>query len=181
MGEWSDEQAVVGRRVKVVERVLTRRDGRKELREMVVHPGSVVVLPVLDDGRIVMIQNHRFAVDSTLLELCAGTRELDPDGAPEDVTSCAARELEEETGYRASTIEPLLSFYPAPGMSNEHMFAFVARGLVQTAQNLDPTEHIEVVLLTLAQALDAIRQSQIRDAKTIATLLYFHTWAQTGL
>lgn len=181
MGERTDGQVVVGRRVKVVERVLTRSDGRKELREMVVHPGSVVVLPVLDDGRIVMIHNHRFAVESTLLELCAGTRELGPDGEPEDVASCAARELEEETGYRASNLAPLLSFYPSPGMSSEHMFVFVARGLVQTSQKLDPTEHIEVVLLTLEQVLDRIRQNQIRDAKTIAAVLYFHTWAQTRL
>ncbi|MEY4509976.1 MAG: hypothetical protein RLZZ450_2098 [Pseudomonadota bacterium] len=181
MSEQTDEQVVVGRRVKVVERVLTRSDGRKELREMVVHPGSVVLLPVLDDGRIVMIHNRRFAVESTLLELCAGTRELGPDGEPEDVVSCAARELEEETGYRASELVPLLSFYPSPGMSSEHMFVFVARGLLQTSQKLDPTEHIEVVLLTLDQVLERIRLNQIRDAKTIAAVLYFHTWAQTGL
>ena len=175
-----DDDVIVGRTVDVAQRVLSRRDGRRELREMVVHPGSVVLLPVLDDGRIVMIRNRRFTIDQTLLELCAGTRELGHDGQPEEIASCAARELEEETGYRASVLEPLLSFYPSPGMSNELMHVFVARGLVATAQQLDQSEQIEVELLTLQAVLECIRRQEIRDAKTIAAVLYFHTWAQAN-
>jgi ADP-ribose pyrophosphatase len=181
MQESSKDEVVKGRTVQVQQRVLLRRDGRRELREMVVHPGSVVVLPLLEDGRIVMIRNRRFTIESTLLELCAGTREVGQGGEPEDVAECAARELEEETGYRASVLEPLLSFYPSPGMSNERMHVFVARGLVETAQKLDPGEQIEVELLTPEAVLECIRRREICDAKTIAAVLYFHTWAQTNV
>lgn len=167
----SAERVVVGRRVRVEQRRVPRRDGQVELREMVVHPGSVVLLPLLDDGRVVMIRNRRFAVERTLLELCAGTVE-----AGEDVAVCAARELEEETGYRASQLEPLLSFFPSPGVSNERMHVFVARGLHKTAQQLDQSEQIDVELRTFAEVLTAIAEHEIEDAKTIAAVLFFHTW-----
>ncbi|HEX5655681.1 MAG TPA: NUDIX hydrolase [Polyangiales bacterium] len=167
----TDDGLVIGRRVRVEQRRVPRSDGREELREMVVHPGSVVVVPVLDDGRIVMIRNHRFAVGKTLLELCAGTREGD-----EDPALCAVRELEEETGYRAQTVTPLLSFYPTPGVSDERMFAFVARGLVATQQRLDPSEQIEVQPLALDEVVARISRNEIEDAKTIVSVLYFHTW-----
>ncbi|MDB4985341.1 MAG: ADP-ribose pyrophosphatase [Myxococcaceae bacterium] len=161
----------MGRRVRVEQRRLPRRDGRTELRDMVVHPGSVVLLPLLDDGRIVLIRNRRFAVERTLLELCAGT--LEPG---EDVATCAARELEEETGYRARELAPLLAFFPSPGVSNERMHVFVARRLEVTSQNLDQSEQIEVEPLPLPEVLERIRGGQIEDAKTIAAVLYFHTW-----
>jgi ADP-ribose pyrophosphatase len=170
----SDEGLVIGRRVRVEERRVPRRDGREELREMVVHPGSVVVLPILDDGRVLMIRNQRFAVGKTLLELCAGTREGD-----EDPSLCAARELEEETGHRAQTLTPLLSFYPSPGVSDERMFVFVARGLTRTAQRLDQAEQIELEPLALHEVLARIERNEIEDAKTIASVLYFHTWGST--
>jgi ADP-ribose pyrophosphatase len=170
----ADEGLVIGRRVKVEARRVPRSDGGEELREMVVHPGSVVVLPLLDDGRIVMIRNRRFAVERTLLELCAGTREGD-----EDPALCAARELEEETGYRARSLTPLLSFFPSPGVSNERMHTFVARGLTKTQQQLDPSEQIEVEPLTLVDVLGRIERNEIEDAKTIASVLFFHTWGSS--
>jgi 8-oxo-dGTP pyrophosphatase MutT (NUDIX family) len=170
----ADEGVVIGRRVRVEQRRVPRSDGREELREMVVHPGSVVVLPFLDDGRLVLIRNRRFAVGKTLLELCAGTREGD-----EDPALCAARELEEETGYRAQTVTPLMSFYPTPGVSNERMSVFVARGLTKTQQQLDPSEQIEVEPLQLEDVLARIARNEIEDAKTIASVLFFHTWGST--
>jgi ADP-ribose pyrophosphatase len=171
MSDESSDRVVIGRRVHVEQRLLARRDGRSELRDMVVHPGSIVVVPLLDDGRVVMIRNRRFAVERTLLELCAGT--LEPG---EEIAACAARELEEETGYRAGALTPLLAFYPSPGMSNERMHVYVARGLVQTAQQLDPSEQIQVELLPMEDILTRIREHEIEDAKTIAAILYFHTW-----
>jgi ADP-ribose pyrophosphatase len=181
MQESIEDEVVRGRTVHVQQRVLSRRDGRRELREMVVHPGSVVLLPLLEDGRVVMIRNRRFTIERTLLELCAGTRERGPDGEPEDIVQCAARELEEETGYRASLLEPLLSFYPSPGLSDELMHVFIARGLVKTSQRLDQSEQIEVELLAPQELLECIRRQEICDAKTIAAVLYFHTWAQTNV
>ena len=161
------EVVLVGARFNVERRWLTRRDGGTEPRELVVHPGSVVILPLLDDGRIVMIRNQRFSVERTLWELPAGTR--DPD---EPVQECAARELEEETGYRAAKLVPLLSFYPAPGISNERMHAFVATGLTPVAQQLDPTEHIDVCPLGPAQITRMLEAGELEDAKSIAVLLY---------
>jgi len=171
MTAFLEDDLVIGRRVKIEQRVLARRDGRRELRELVVHPGSVVLLPLLEDGRIVMIRNHRWAVDRTLLELPAGT--LEPG---EDPAVCAARELEEETGYRAAQLEPLIGFFPAPGGSDERMALFLARGLAASEQKLDQTEQIEVVPLALNDVLARIRANEIEDAKTIASVLYFHTF-----
>ena len=172
MSDQADDGVVIGRRVRVEQRRLARRDGRTELREMVVHPGTVVLLPLLDDGRLVLVRNRRFAVERTLLELCAGTLE-----EGEDVASCAARELQEETGYRAARVEPLLAFYAGPGSSNERVHVFVARGLVAGAQQLDQAEQIQVVTLTLTDVIELILKGEIEDAKTIASVLFFHTWA----
>ncbi len=174
MSAGADDECVQGRRIQVAERRVARRDGRTELREMVVHPGSVIVLPLLSDGRLVLIRNRRFTVGRTLLELPAGTLE-----AGEEPISCAARELEEETGYRATQLEPLLAFYVAPGVSDERMHAFLARGLTEAEQQLDETEQIEVVPLTLAEVLERIRRLEIEDANTIAVVLFFHTWSGT--
>lgn len=167
------EVLLVGARFTVERRWLTRRDGGSEARELVVHPGSVVILPLLDDGRIVMIRNQRFSVERALWELPAGTR--DPD---EPAFDCAARELEEETGYRAASLVPLLSFYPAPGSSNERMHAFVATGLSAAAQQLDATEQIEVCPLAPAEVTRMLEAGEIEDAKSIAVLLYQRLIAQ---
>lgn len=169
----SDEatETVRGRQLRVEVRRVPRSDGRVELRDMVVHPGSVVLLPLLDDGRIVMIRNRRFAIERTLLELPAGT--LEEGEAP---AACAARELAEETGFRALRLEPLLAFYPAPGTSSERMHLFLARGLSAGQQRLDPGEQIEVEPLSLGDALARIRSNEIEDAKTIAAVLYFHAF-----
>jgi ADP-ribose pyrophosphatase len=174
MSGFLEDDIVIGRRVKVEQRVLARRDGRRELREVVIHPGSVVLLPLLADGRIVMIRNHRFAVERTLLELPAGTREANE--APE---LCAARELEEETGYRAGALREVIGFFPAPGSSTERMQLFIAEDLTKCAQNLDQTEQIEVVPMALDEALEHIRDNRIEDAKSIASLLYFHTFLRS--
>lgn len=138
-------------------------------RELIVHPGAVLILPLLDDGRVVLIRNFRYSAGKELLELPAGTLE-----AGEAPATCAAREVEEETGYRAAHLEPLCSFYTTPGFTNEFMHAFVATGLTQTAQHLDPTEQIRVEPMTLTAAVEATLDGQIVDAKTIAALQVYH-------
>ncbi len=134
-------------------------------REIVVHPGAVVILPFVSEAEIVMVHNLRHAVGRELLELPAGTLE---DG--EEPMDCARRELEEETGYRAGSIEPLCEFYTGPGICTELMHAFVARDLTKTEQRLDRTEQIRVELLSMDRALKMIAEGRISDGKTIAAL-----------
>jgi ADP-ribose pyrophosphatase len=161
------EKLFQGVKFGVERRHVPTRGGGTAMREVVVHPGAVVVLPILDDGRIVMIRNHRFAVEETLWELCAGT--LEPG---EDPAVTAARELIEETGYEASHIDPLTMFYTSPGICDERMYAFVATGLSEVGQRLEATEQIEVEILTRAEVMDLVRTGEVRDGKTLATLLY---------
>jgi ADP-ribose pyrophosphatase len=143
-------------------------DGGEIIRDVVEHPGAAVILPQLDDGRIVLIRNLRRTVGKVLWELPAGT--LEPGEAPE---ACAAREVEEETGYRAGTIAPLTEFFASPGILNERMYGFVATDLVPTAQALDPDEEIEVFPIPPWQVRDMVKDGHIEDGKTIALLLYW--------
>lgn len=151
----------------VERRLVPTGDGGTAMREVVLHPGAVVVLPLLDDGRIVMIRNHRFAVGETLWELCAGT--LEDGESPEET---AGRELVEETGYRAGRLEPLTTFYTTPGICTERMHAFLATDLTEVGQDLEETERIEVEAVTRERALEMVASGEVRDAKTIATLLF---------
>ena len=168
----SDELIFHGDRVDFILRPTTTRAGNKK-REVVLHPGAVIVLPVLADGRIVMIKNRRHTVNETLLELCAGTLERDENAAPEDPAQCAVRELTEETGYTASQITPLGWFYTSPGIFTEKMYAFVATGSHPGTQNLEDNEQIEVTLLSPDEIHRLIRENRIVDAKSIATLLKY--------
>ena len=143
-------------------------------RELVVHPGAVLVLPLLSPTRVVMIRNYRFSVGTELLELPAGT--LEP---PEPPIDCAARELEEETGYRAGRLESLCRFYTSPGFTNELMHVFVAHNLTATAQRPEATEQIRVAPMDLADALAATADGRIIDGKTIAALHVYH-WQREG-
>jgi ADP-ribose pyrophosphatase len=163
------EVLVEGKRFRVERRAVPTRSGGHELREVVVHPGSVVLLPLVSDTRLLLIRNRRFTVGRTLWELPAGTR-----SPGEEPALCAARELEEETGHRARELTPLFDFFPAPGLSDERMFAFVARDLLPTAQRLDDSEYIEVHERSVDEALRMIREREIEDGKTIATLLFWH-------
>jgi len=138
--------------------------GNKQ-REIVVHPGAVVIIPFLTSTALILIYNRRFTVDKELLELPAGT--IEP---PEESIVCAARELEEETGYSADQIEPLYHFYTTPGFTDEKIDVFVATNLKPTQQNLDPTEQIRTHKMELSDALAATVDGRIVDAKTIAAL-----------
>lgn len=149
----------------VERRVCRRADGDSVTRDIVVHRGAVVVLPLLADGRIVMIRNQRDAAGEELLELPAGT--LEPGEAP---VAAAGRELEEETGYAAGHVEPFLEFFTTPGICTELMRAFVARDLTRTRQRLDPDERIRVDIVDMAFARRAMLDGTLRDGKTLATL-----------
>ena len=140
-------------------------------REAVIHPGAVVILPILDKERIVMIRNERFAIGKTIWELPAGT--LEP-GEPPEIT--AGRELIEEIGYQAGNIELLSTFYVSPGISDEVMYSYVAKELTHVGQHLEETENITVEILAYDKALEMVRDGTICDAKTINTLLFYHSF-----
>jgi ADP-ribose pyrophosphatase len=152
-----------------VARVTFEGQGGSEIvRDVIEHRGAAVILPLLDDGRVVLIRNVRHSVGKVLWELPAGT--LEAGEAPE---ACAAREVEEETGYRAGTLAPLTEFFASPGILNERMHGFLATDLVQTTQSLDHDEEIEVFPIPQWQVRDMIKDGHIEDAKTIALLLYW--------
>lgn len=147
------------------------RDGQVSKKEFISHKGAVVILPFLNQTDILLIQNYRFAVNETLFELPAGTLELG-----EEPLATAKRELIEETGYEAKIMEPLNFFFTSPGISNEKMFAFLAKDLTEVGQDLDEDEEIEVTKMSFDTALDLIRTGKIKDGKTIAALLYYHAF-----
>jgi ADP-ribose pyrophosphatase len=150
-------------------------DGKEHPREIVRHPGGVVILPVLSDGRVCLLENYRTAVQERLIELPAGTRE--PGEEPE-VT--ARRELAEETGYRAGRIELLATFCMSPGILDEKMFFYLATDLEPGPMALEGGEDIRVRLATWEEALDLCRQNRIRDAKTLAGLLFYEVFHRPG-
>jgi ADP-ribose pyrophosphatase len=151
-----------------VERVVqTTPDGTEHPREVVRHPGAVVILPILDDGRICLVKNYRVAVDETLIELPAGTLE-----AGEEPATTAQRELAEETGYRLGRIEHLADFYMSPGILDEKMYLFLATSLQAGNMALEPGEEIQTMLATRQEAIEMVRDGRIHDSKTMLGLLY---------
>ena len=150
-------------------------DGTQRTYHIVKPNDAVVLLPLLDEQHVVMIRNRRHGVGKVLWELPAGTLE-----AGEDPAECAGRELIEETGYRAATLEELTAFYTCPGFCTERLTAFVARNLSEAAQQLDDTEQIEPKVMTLTQAYDMLRDGEIEDAKTMAVLLYHRFMRDEG-
>ncbi|MHC4982242.1 MAG: NUDIX hydrolase [Planctomycetota bacterium] len=140
-------------------------DGSVVRRDYFHYDGAAVVLPVLNDGRIVIIRNYRFAVDEHLYELPAGML-----NKREDPLACAARELAEETGYAAANIEKLGEFYTGPGTTDELMHAYLATGLTDGRQNLEKYEQITVEVFTEDKIREMVASGDIHDGKTIATL-----------
>lgn len=142
--------------------------GVKTTREMITHPGSAVVLPVLPDGRILLIQQYRYAARQYLWELVAGR--IDPG---EDPRQAAERELKEETGYRAERLRIFLEFFPTPGFLEEKMFLLLAEGLTPGKPNPEDDEKIVCRGYTHKQLEGMIRKGKLHDAKTIAGILYY--------
>ena len=157
-----------GKKVRLELHHLETDDGTRHVREICVHPGAVVILPILPDGRVLLIRNLRYTVGQYLLELPAGT--LEPGEAP---MNCAGRELIEETGYLSKKLKPLAGFYASPGILTEKMHTFVATDLVPQQGEKDEGEEIELAPMTWGEAIEAIRTGQIVDSKTIATLLLY--------
>lgn len=151
---------------------VVRRDGApggrtgEHTRQFIRHPGAVVVVPILNDGRIALIRSFRASVNRAIYELPAGT--LEQNEAP---ATTAGRELMEETGYRADRIESLGAFLTSPGLSDETMHAFVAMGLTHVGQNLEDNEDIEVERVAASEAFTMLDDGRLADAKSMLALL----------
>ena len=156
-----------GKKINVRKDEIILDDGRKVMREVIEHPGSAAIIPFISENEIVLIQQYRHAVKETLYEIPAGT--LDK-GETFDV--CAKRELEEEIGYKAGTLEPLIILYPSPGILSETMHLFKATNLIKTQTNYQVDESIKgIVQVKLSDALEMVKKGVIRDAKTVCSIL----------
>ena len=153
---------IVGLRVDTVQ----LPGGRVSQREIVEHSGSVAVVPLDGHSNILMVRQYRKPVEQELLEIPAGL--LEPGEEPE---TAALRELQEETGYTAQRIEPLVQFFTSPGFCDEEMHTFLATGLVAGRPNPDEDEQIKMVPVPLADVPEMIQRGEIRDGKSIAALL----------
>lgn len=150
--------------------------GVRATREVISHSGSVVVLPVLEDGRVVLIRQYRHAARQYLWELVAGR--MDEGESPR---KAAARELIEETGYRAKKFSIFMDFYPSPGFLEERMFILLAEGVSAGVATPEEDEKIEVRSFTRKEVEQMIQKRVIKDGKTIAGLLfYFHLLEKVG-
>jgi ADP-ribose pyrophosphatase len=167
------ETVHVGRKIRVEVDTFTAPDGTTIRRDLIRHPGAVVILPVLDAAHVVLLRNHRFVIDETLWELPAGT--LEP-GEP--LEECARRELIEETGYRAARWRSLGYLYASPGVLDEKLHLFVAEELTAGAASPEACEQLEPVTVALADAIRMCLNGEIKDAKTITTLLLWERMAR---
>jgi ADP-ribose pyrophosphatase len=142
--------------------------GVRATREMITHPGSVVVLPVLPDGRVLLIRQYRYAARQFLWELVAGR--IDEGETP---LQAAERELREETGYRAKSFKIFLEFFPTPGFLEEKMYLLLAEGLTPGQAEPEEDEKILARAYTHREIDNMIRRGKVRDAKTVAGVLYY--------
>ncbi len=163
-----DELVFDGIIAKVHKVHLAMGDGRSVQRDYIHYPGAAIVLPVLEDGSIVLIRNWRFAVEAELYELPAGCLE-----GGEDPAVCAARELAEEAGYTAGRLEKLGGFFTGPGTSDEFIHAYLATELTAGRQDLERYEQIAVEVRRDEQVRAMVADGTIRDAKTLSTLALY--------
>jgi NTP pyrophosphohydrolases including oxidative damage repair enzymes len=161
----STESIYKGKIFDVIESEISHDDIQYK-REIVVHKGSCVIVPVFDDQTVAMVRQYRYAAEKFLLEIPAGTLNKD-----EDPQAGAIRELEEEIGVTAGKIEKLTEFYVSPGFLTEKMFLYIATGLTKTAQRLEQDEILTVERHTFPDAFDLILSGDIEDAKTIIGLI----------
>ena len=152
-------------------------DGHTAKWDYIHHDGAAAVIPVLSDGRILMVKQYRNALDRYTLEIPAGKL----DDPHEEGIVCASRELEEETGYRCEHLEPLLVLRTTVAFCNERIEVFAARDLIPSKQHLDEDEFIDVEAHPLGELLEMIYAGELQDAKTVAALLaYSGKYASAG-
>ena len=142
-------------------------NGNEAVREWVRHPGAAAVLPVFEDGTVLLVRQYRYPVDRVTLEIPAGKL----DSPSEEPLACAVRELSEETGYAAASYEKLTTIGTTVGFSNEYIHIYAARGLQAGEQHTDDDEFIHVVKMPLEEAVQRVESGEIFDAKSVTAIL----------
>ena len=158
-----------GRKIQVAVDESPGRDGQIVRRDVVLHPGAVAILPLIDAGHVCLLRNERPSVGETLWEIPAGT--LEP-GEP--IEQAAVRELAEETGYRAGRWRKLTDFFPSPGVLSERTHLFLAEELTPGPMHLEADEDMEPVVATWDEVLRWSLDGTIRDAKTLVAILLWN-------
>ncbi len=157
-----------GSRISLYKDSYTTPDGHIAEKEIVEHGGAAAMLAVDDEDKILFVRQYRRSARRETLELPAGTREKG-----EEPIVCATREIEEETGYRAANITPLMQIYSAIGFCTEVIYTFLCTGLTKTAQHLDEDEFINVERYSLDEAVQLIVNGEICDGKTISAIFFY--------
>lgn len=168
MSKQSEEIIYRGRILNLARETHRLPDRRSAAFEVIQHPGGAAALPILDDGRVILIRQFRPAAEDFVWEIPAGRLEPGESGA-----ECIERELIEEIGYRAAVLEPLGFIYSSVGFCNEKIYLFIASRLQKTATALEVDEFIEPRPTSLTEALRMIETGQIVDAKTLISLLRY--------
>jgi ADP-ribose pyrophosphatase len=160
------ETLLQGRAFKIRRDTLKTPDGRETRLEIVEHGGSVVIIPVDAEKKLLFVRQYRHAAKADLLELPAGTRD-----EKEPFEECAAREIREETGMRAGNLQKIGEFYLAPGYSTEFMVVFIATDLKEDPLKADDDEFLQVEKIPVKKAVEMAEQGEVPDAKSLAALL----------
>jgi ADP-ribose pyrophosphatase len=144
-------------------------NGKTSKREVIKHPGAVAIIPITKEGKLVLVRQYRKALERVLIEIPAGKLEKE-----EEPLATAQRELEEETGYRAQSMRHIVSFYTSPGFADELIHLYMAEGLekLEDAASLDEDEFVDILEVTLEEALEMLEKREIYDAKTAYALQY---------
>jgi ADP-ribose pyrophosphatase len=156
------EVAYDGSFLKVTRDRISLPDGAQTHREFIRHPGAVVILPVFDDGSVLLERQFRYPLDQVFIEYPAG--KIDPG---EDPLACAKRELQEETGYTASDWQFVCTIHNAIAYSDEHLDLYLARGLIEGEAQLDAGEFLETFRATVPEMLEMVRSGKVTDVKTV--------------
>ncbi|MET3195549.1 NUDIX hydrolase [Bacillus sp. OAE603] len=165
----SEEKIFEGRVISLYHQEVELPNGKSSSREIVKHPGAVAIIPITEDGKIVLVEQYRKALERSILEIPAGKLEKG-----EEPIHTAKRELEEETGYEANEWEHIQSFYTSPGFADEYIHIFVAKGLrkLENSAQLDEDEFVELLELSVEECLEELKKGSIHDAKTCYAIQY---------
>ena len=170
------ETLLQGRAFKIRRDYLKTPNGRETRLEIIEHGGSVVLIPIDDDGNLLFVRQYRHAAGEDLLELPAGTRDGD-----EPFEACAAREIREETGMEAGKLQKIGEFYLAPGYSSEFMVVYLATELKENPLDADDDEFLQVEKIPLKQAIQMAERGDVPDAKSLASFLLARSYLEKYL